>query len=63
MPSSYDDAQADARVLLRKTRGKSAKERLAVMLSWAGSDLDEIQDLIGKEENPDASDGREKRTR
>ena len=46
-----DDTRRELRRLVAKTQEMSSSGRLAVVLSWLGSDLDEMKKLLRKEED------------
>ena len=46
-----DDARRELRRLLHKTYDLTPSGRLAVVLSWVGSDLDQVKKLLRKDDD------------
>jgi hypothetical protein len=46
-----DDTRRELRRLITKTRDMTPSGRLAVVLSWLGSDLDQVRKLLRKDDD------------
>lgn len=48
---SREDAQAELRMLLRKTRGLNSRARLCAVISWACGDLSQMEGLLREDDD------------